>query len=331
MQKVLFIRLSAIGDIVMTSLALRCFRNTYPEVKINFLTKEVYADLVGKHLGVDKVIVLKESLRATAQMIVQNEYDYVMDLHANLRTRWLQQLLPQEIKILRYNKHSVKRQVSVWLKRDWYSDLPVPEQYLATLSGLDVENDGQGLSFFIPKEEWISKIELPLTHRFGYIVLSLGAKHFTKRMPEEKWGEICSKLDYPIVLIGGEEDIPLAEKLAQLDVIKIVNKVGVYTLGQSASIMNQAKFVVVQDTGMMHIAAALKVKTVSVWGGTVPYLGFRPYGLTAEQLLIIENSNLDCRPCSKYGRADCPKGHFKCMKDIDVDAMMRRIKKVFEK
>ncbi|MCO5248704.1 MAG: glycosyltransferase family 9 protein [Chitinophagales bacterium] len=299
MQRVLCIRLGAIGDIVMTSLALRCFRKKYPDVKIDYLTKNEYSQLVCKHLDVDEVISLKGTLWETAKIIALREYDYVIDLHANLRSIGLKQLLPEHIKVLRYKKYALRRQVSVWLKRDLYQGRMVPEQYLDTLKSLKIENDGKGLSFYIPKEDMISPLQLPLTHRFGYIVLSLGAKHFTKRMPREKWEELCKKLDYPIILIGGKDEIPLADYLVSLDEIKIISKCGQYNIGQSASVMSQAKFVVVLDTGMMHIAAALKVKTVSIWGGTVPSLGFRPYGLDDAKLLIVENKKLELSPLLK--------------------------------
>lgn len=323
MKKFLLIRFSSIGDVVLTTLALRCLRNAYPDAIIDFLTKREYVDLVSKHLKVSRVLVLKKSIWETAKDVNQNNYDCVVDLHSNLRSKALIQLLPESIKVFTYNKQTVRRTLSVWLRKDFYRGERVPEQYLQALNSLGVENDGKGLDFFIPKSEWVYRSDVPMTHRSGYAVIALGATYFTKRMPLYKWIEVCKKIHPPIVLIGGEEEVELGEQLEASDEFKILNKCGKYSIGQSASVIDQSLFVIAQDSGMMHIAAALKKKVISIWGGTVPYLGFRPYGWNENQSVVIENKNLNCRPCSKYGRADCPKGHFKCMKDIDVDEIVR--------
>ncbi|MCZ2393709.1 MAG: glycosyltransferase family 9 protein [Chitinophagales bacterium] len=322
MKKILFIRLSSIGDIVLSSLAIRCFKKHYPETQVDFLTKPEYVHLVQYHLGITQVLCLNDSLFNTAKEIIENDYDYVVDLHDNLRTNFLKQLLPESISFLKYRKKSIKRILSVWFKKNLYGDSFVSEQYLHALKPLGVKNDHQGLFFIIPKDDWIYSSQLPLTHRLGYIVISLGAKHFTKRMPIEKWNELIAKLSFPIILIGGQEDFLIGEQLERMDDLKCINKCGQYTLGQSASVIAQSKFVITHDTGMMHIAAALQKKTISIWGGTVPYLGFQPYVIDKAKSFIIENNQLNCRPCSKHGRSDCPKGHFKCMREINTDAIV---------
>ncbi|MCO5230504.1 MAG: glycosyltransferase family 9 protein [Chitinophagales bacterium] len=331
MKKILFIRLSSIGDIVMTSLAIRCFKNIFPDTQIDFLTKAEYTQLVQHHLGITNVLILKSNIWNTAQEIIDNEYDYVVDWHNNLRTNILKQLLPESIIFLQYNKKSIRRTLSVWLKKDLYQGSLVPEQYLETLKPLSVENDNKGLYFLIPKEDGVSFSDLPMTHRFGYIVISLGATHFTKKMPIEKWKELITKLSFPIILIGGKSEYQIGEELVAMDDLKCINKCGKYTIGQSASIIAQAKYVITHDTGMMHIAAALQKRTISIWGGTVPYLGFKPYGLDDEKSFIIENNQLNCRPCSKHGRSDCPKGHFKCMNEIDTNRIVEIVSAFKEK
>lgn len=321
MKKILLIRLSSIGDIVLTSLAIRCLRSTCPDLQIDFLTKPQYRSVVEKHLQVSNVLELSNNLFATAKEIASAEYDCIVDLHANLRTGILKQLLPEPVKVIRYNKQSWRRTLSVWLKKDFYRGEHVAEQYLDTLKDFGVKNDGKGLEFFIPESEWIYRGDVPLTHRSGYAVISLGATHFTKKLPLEKWDEICQSLNLPVILIGGSEEMEMGERLTATDELKFLNKCGQYTLGQSASVVAQAKFVITQDTGMMHIAAALKKKTISIWGGTVPYLGFEPYGLDNGLSQIIE-VKLSCRPCSKYGRSSCPKEHFKCMRNISAERVV---------
>jgi len=327
-KKILLIRFSSIGDIVLTTLALRCLRNTFPNAQVDFLTKIEYKDLVSKHLRVDDVLVLKGSLLETSKEIVHRDYDFVVDFHSNLRSKALVQLLPERIKVFKYKKQTLRRAVSVWLGKDLYRGGKVPEQYLQALSSLGVEHDRQGLEFEIPKSDHVYRGDVPMTHQSGYVVIALGATYFTKRLPLNKWKEICQKIELPIILIGGDGEVELGEQLASYDDLKVVNRCGQYSIGQSASVMEQALFVVTQDSGMMHIAAALKKKIISIWGGTVPYLGFEPYGLNDQQSIIIENRQLSCRPCSKYGRSSCPKGHFKCMKDIDVQEVGRAVRQI---
>lgn len=322
MKKILLIRLSSIGDIVLTSLTLRCIKNAYPDVQIDFLTKEQYVDLVSSYPQVSKVLILKSNLWKVSQEIIAQEYDAVIDLHSNFRTHLLQQLLPESLPFYRYKKKSLRRILSVWFRKDFYQGEKVPEQYLQALDSFGIKNDGKGLEFHISKKDWIYLSDVPMTHRAGYAVISLGATHFTKKLPLYKWEEIIHQLEVPIILIGGKQEIEIGQYLEQLDDLKVINKCGQYNLHQSASVIAQSIFIITHDTGMMHIAAALKKKTISIWGGTVPYLGFEPYGMDQEKSILIEEKDLTCRPCSKYGREDCPKGHFKCMNDLSVEKII---------
>jgi len=321
-MKFLVIRLSSIGDVVLTSLAVRCLRKAYPDAGIDYLTKQQYAQIPESNPDVDRVLILGENLWNTSREISGNDYDYVIDFHANLRSRLLIQLLPERMKVLRYDKRALRRTLSVWLRKDLYGGHHIAEQFLAALAPLNVANDGGGLSYYIQPQDEVSKSTLPFTHKAGFGVLAIGATHFTKKLPDDQWEDICRQLRIPLIVIGGPDETVLGERLRQLDDLKILNKCGVYTLGQSASVIRQSAFVITHDTGMMHIAAALKKRTVSVWGGTVPWLGFSPYALPAPLQQIIEMETLACRPCSKYGRSSCPEEHFNCMKGIDTERII---------
>ncbi len=118
------------------------------------------------------------------------------------------------------------------------------------------------------------------------------------------------------MLLGGKEDSQAADEIEKVLGDKIINACGKYNLNQSASLVQQAEYIITHDTGLMHIASALKKKVISIWGNTVPEFGMYPY-LT--EFKIIENKELSCRPCSKIGYNKCPKGHFKCMNDLNLD------------
>jgi heptosyltransferase-2 len=322
-MRILLIRFSSIGDIVLTTAAIRCLRKQFPDAVIDYLTKEQYAPVLQGNLYLSEIILLKDSIIETAREVISREYNLIIDWHNNLRSNWLIQLLPDTIPVISYPKMSWKKWWSVLLKRNFYGNGHVVDQYFEPLKQLGVENDGKGLDYFVRPEDVVMKSQLPFTHLAGYAVFCLGATHFTKKWPDQHWMELCSKIRIPIILIGGKAEADLGEKLAALDPFKIINKCGIYSLGQSASVIQQAKLVVTHDTGMMHIAAAFNKKTISIWGGTVPWMGFKPYHTDPELSIILELPSLSCRPCSKYGRSSCPRKHFKCMKDIQPDAVIQ--------
>ena len=143
----------------------------------------------------------------------------------------------------------------------------------------------------------------------------------SKKLPTEKIISICKKLNQPIIVLGGKEDAERGMEIENSVGTTIYNACGKYNLNQSASLIMQATKIITHDTGLMHVAAAFKKEIISVWGNTVPAFGFTPY-LPAPTSKMIEVKNLSCRPCSKIGYEKCPKGHFKCMKDIDENEII---------
>ena len=156
-------------------------------------------------------------------------------------------------------------------------DLHVVDRYLKTVETLGIKNDNKGLDFFIPIKDEINLSSLPITHQNGYIGFVIGAKFATKKLPTSKIISICKKLNQAIVLLGGKEDIAVANEIEKEVGANIYNACGKYNLNQSASLIKQANKIISHDTGLMHIAAALKKEIISVWGNTIPALGFAPY------------------------------------------------------
>jgi ADP-heptose:LPS heptosyltransferase len=153
--------------------------------------------------------------------------------------------------------------------------------------------------------------------------MAVGAKFATKCIPQHKLKAIIEGLSMPVVLLGGKEDVSLAEGLPS-STKEVFDGCGKWSLLQSARVIANARAVVTGDTGMMHIAAAFQRPTVSIWGSTVPAFGMIPYMPECPELSVIfEQKGLDCRPCSKIGFDKCPKGHFRCMEDLDVEAVVK--------
>ncbi len=302
--KFLIIRFSSIGDIVLTTPVTRCLKKQLPDAEIHFLTKQPFATIVENNPFIDKVHLLAHSWETVVHELKQENYDYIIDLHHNLRTLRLKKDLG--IKSFPFNKLNIQKWLYTNLKWNMMPDLHIVDRYMKTVESYGVINDGEGLDYFIPAKDEVKQKDIPVS----------------KKLPVEKLKELCSTIDHPIILLGGKEDNENGKQIASVDPIKIYNACGKFNLNESADLVRRSKLIITHDTGLMHIAAAFKKKMISVWGNTVPEFGMYPYyGKTQIQNFQFEINGLRCRPCSKIGYAKCPRGHFKCMKQISIDAI----------
>ena len=307
MPRFLILRFSSIGDIVLTTPVVRCLKNQVSGAEVHFLTKPQFAGILAGNPYLDNVLTLKPDLKETIQEIKQGEYDYLVDLHHNLRTWNIKRQLKN--KSFSFNKLNFEKWLLVNFKIDKMPDTHIVDRYLATVSSFGVKDDGKGLDFFIPNDlNNISDI-LPDALREGYVCAVLGANHATKQIPFEKLTEILNTANKPVCLIGGKDVEKLATQLAECLQVPFYNSVGNLSLQQSAAIIRDSRVVLTPDTGMMHIAAALNKNIISLWGNTVPELGMYPFR-AGKQSAIFETKGLKCRPCSKLGYKECPKKTF---------------------
>lgn len=317
MKKILIIRFSSIGDIILTTPVLRCLKKQRPETEIHYLTKKAFGNLLENNPFVSKVHTIEKDVHEIIEILKQEDFDEIIDLHNNLRTLQTKLLLRKRSST--FKKLNFKKWLLVQFKLDVMPKLHVVDRYMDTVKHLGVKNDEQGLDYFIPAKDEVDLQTLPITYQQGYIGFVIGAKHFTKQLPVEKIISICKKINQPLVLLGGKEDRDRGEQIVAATGKSVYNACGIYNLNQSASLVKQATRIISHDTGLMHIAAAFKKEIISVWGNTVPALGFAPYKPAASSK-IVEVQGLSCRPCSKIGYDKCPKGHFKCMMEINLSS-----------
>src|SRR6188508_3009503 len=318
--KFLIIRFSSIGDIVLTTPVVRCLKAQLPGAEVHFLTKQSFGSIVENNPYIDKVHLLDHSWETVVHELKQENYDYIIDLHHNLRTLRLKKDLG--ITAFPFNKLNIQKWIYTNLKWNMMPDVHIVDRYMKTVESFEIINDGEGLDYFIPGKDEVKQGDIPVSHHLGYIGLVIGAAHNTKKLPVDKLKELCSKIAHPIILLGGKEDKENAQQIASVDPIKIYNACGKFNLNESADLVSKSKLIITHDTGLMHIAAAFKKKIISVWGNTVPEFGMYPYyGNAQAQNFQFEINGLRCRPCSKIGYAKCPRGHFKCMKQISMDAV----------
>lgn len=322
MKKILVIRFSSIGDIVLTTPVLRCLK-LQANAEVHYLTKKPFAGILESNPYVSRIYSIEKDIREVAPRLKAENYDLVIDLHHNLRSAAVKLKLGKPSRSFR--KLNVKKWLAVNLKADVLPRLHIVDRYLETIKDLGVVNDGKGLDHFIPEKDNVPLSELPESHRGGYTGFVIGAKHFTKQLPAEKIISICKKLGSPVALLGGKEDFEKGELIRKAMGANIFNACGKFSLHQSASLIRQASRIITHDTGLMHIAAAFQKDIISVWGNTIPEFGMYPYLGTKGNVrsTMAEVKGLSCRPCSKIGYSKCPKGHFKCMMEIDENIFVK--------
>ena len=332
-MKILVIRFSSIGDIVLTTPVIRTLKTQVSEIEIHYLTKEQNGPIVENNPYVDKVWRLTDSLTSLTAKLREEQFDWVIDLHNNLRSRMVRLLLGRPSRS--FDKLNLLKWLLVNTKINRLPNRHIVDRYMDTVAHLGVKIDALGLDYFIPEKDEVEVEWLPPTHRNGFVAVVIGGKHATKRLPMNRLIELCDRINKPIVLLGGKEDEQVGEEIASFFKVsaigsdrervlredlgkkaEVYNACGKFNLNQSASLLKEAVVVFSHDTGLMHIAAAFGKKIYSIWGNTIPEFGMYPY---RTQFVIFENKKLKCRPCSKIGFDSCPKKHFKCMNDVVFD------------
>lgn len=338
-MKILIIRFSSIGDIVLTTPVVRCIKNQVPNAQVHYLTKRSFQSIIESNPFIDQCFYLEGDIMPVIIELLKEKYDVVIDLHKNLRTRYVRAMLRQafnsNIQSYSFSKLNVKKWLLTTFKINLLPDRSIVDRYFDAVKKIGVKNDGQGLNYFIPEADELKKDDLPTSHSLGFAACAIGGQHATKKMPVHKWIELCKSISIPVVLLGGKEDAEVAEEIRKTDGIKIYNACGKFNLNESAHIIQKSRFVITHDTGMMHVAAAFKKPVISIWGNTVPEFGMYPYygynnlkSNIAPSSYIVENNTVSCRPCSKIGYSSCPKKHFNCMNKIDIQYVLDIAKKL---
>lgn len=326
MKKILVIRFSSIGDIVLTTPVIRCLKEQIPDVQLHALTKKKFSSLYSSNPHIGKVYEFDDSLNDIIKELKQENYDYIVDLQKNKRSVRVCSALSCKHKS--FPKLNFKKFLLTSFKINLLPNIHIVDRYFKAVDELGIHNDNKGLDFFISESNHIQESDIPENLRNGFYAIVIGGTYFTKILPAEKVIEVIKRLDKPAVLLGGPGDMQRADDIVKaVDNENVENFVGKLNLEQSASVLSMAEKVLTNDTGLMHIAAALHKPVVSVWGNTVPGFGMYPYlPLEPEKVKIIECKNVKCRPCSKLGYKKCPHKHFRCMMDIDVESIVKALK-----
>ncbi|RYY88326.1 MAG: glycosyltransferase family 9 protein [Chitinophagaceae bacterium] len=328
MPKFLIVRFSSIGDIVLTTPVIRCLKTQVPDAEVHFLVKPQFRQVIAHNPYLDKIHVLQPDWDKMIEELQAEGFDYIIDLHHNLRTLRLKRSL--KLPSFSFNKLNFEKLVFVKLKWNVMPKVHIIDRYLETVKAFGVVNDGKGMDYFIAPGDEVPYSDIPTSHQLGFVAIVIGASFKTKKLPIYKLQELCQKIHHPVVLLGGPEEAAEGDEIASVDPIKVYNACGKFKLNESVDLVKKSKLVIAHDTGLMHIAAALKKEVIAVWGSTTPSFGMVPY--YGDSYLLqqgrpyddIQVHKLWCRPCTKIGRDKCPQGHFKCMKNINIDELVKK-------
>lgn len=316
---ILIVRFSSVGDVILTTPLLRAIRLRHPGARITVVVREDLADILRHNPRVDRLITWKRgtSLAPLVRELRARAWTHRIDLQGSLRSFLLR--LRAGGRWRGHPKHRLRRAILIASRRRFGGALgPVAERYFAAAVDLDVQPDGGACEFFTSAEAEREAAEFLDSHRLGrdrnLIALAPGAAHATKRWPESHWQALVLRLrgHADLLILGGPDEVELGDRLAAAGGPGVANAAGRFSLLGSAALLRRARVLAGGDTGVTHMATAIGTPVVALYGPGVEELGFFPYRAAATVL----QRDLRCRPCSAHGRAACPLGHHRCMRDI---------------
>ena len=319
LKKVLIIRFSSIGDIILTTPVLRCI-NQQLGVEVHYLTKKSFSGLLQHNPHVDALHCIDKEIGAELiDKLKAEQFDFLVDLHGNWRSLRIKKALGVPSKT--FAKLNLQKWLLIHLGIDLMPRQHVADRYINTLAHLGVSNDHKGLDYFMAPE---TSVDVDLNKPF--IAWSIGGSFTPKKLAAAQVADVCNKMDVPVYLLGGPKEVDEAEAIIEAcGQPNIKSFCGKLSLDQTALLIKKSKVLLSNDTGLMHIGAAFKKSIVSFWGCTKPSLGFAPYAAASDSVEII--SNISKRPCSKHGKS-CKHKSLGCIKFIDSKDIEKAVLKL---
>ena len=325
-MKILVVRFSSIVDVVLTTPVVRCLKEQLKDSEIHFITKKAFQSVLDHNPYIDRIITIEKSVDEVVDLLKNEHYDYVIDLHNNIRTLRLKRAI--KVKSFAFPKANVNKFLLTTFKINRMPKVHVVDRYFEAVKELGVTNDGKPCDFFLSDADIVSLDSIALVSK-KFIAVAMGAQYATKQMPVSIMAKILEGVQMPVVLLGGPMDSERASELIKhLPNQRVLDLCGKLTLRQSAFMTKHCGKLLTGDTGLMHIASCFETPIVSVWGNTVPDFGMYTYAPQNKSLYTIhEVEGLSCRPCSKIGYKECPKKHFKCMHLQDAEKIKLALEK----
>lgn len=328
-MKILIIQAVSRKDALLITPVLRVLKSNL-DAEVHLLVKSELKEFFTQNPYVDELHDNEQSLSKLRTEFKSKRFDIVLDLQNSFRSKILRYGIAKKRLIFKSNRlytwFYIKTKVNLLPKKHRV------DQFMDLLKVIGAKPDSLGYDFFIPEKDVVENEWLPKSHQGGYAAVAINATHSTKKLPINRLIELCDRINKPIVLIGEAEDTEIANEIdvffnrgtaEEEKAIEGLNKktiifngCGKFNFNQSASLIKNANWVFSYDNDMMHVAATFNKRIYSIWGSSTPFFGMYPY---RTQFTVFENNKIGCRPCSLKGFANCPKGHFKCMNDLNFD------------
>ena len=316
-MKILIIRFSSIGDVVLTSPILRCLKKQKKCI-VHYLIKRQYKEVIENNSYIDKIHVIDQKYKQILPDLKSEKFDFVIDLQNNFKSFIIRKRINS--KTYTVQKANWHKFLLIYLRIDLLKN-HVLDRYFKCVESLGVYNDKEGLDFDIPSNTYVDyDVSKP------FIVWNIGASFNKKKLSSQQIAEVCNRLNNRVVIIGGVNDKELA--LSIMKSIKndnVVNFCGHLSISQAAYLLKESSLVLTNDTGLMHIAAAYNKRIISFWGCTKPIIGFTPLiDERNSRMILSENSKY---PCSKHGKY-CRFQSDGCIKTISIEDIYESVIKL---
>ncbi len=312
-MKVLIIRLSSIGDVILTTPIVRCLKLSL-SAEIDFLTNSVNLPVLKSNPYINSVIFPDQLTRRDLK-----QYDHIIDLNNSRKSRNIHR--GQHASLVKTDKMPLRKWLMLLLKINMLNKSHTVDRHFAAVEDLGISNDGNGLDLFLDDPN-----PLPISEDLSdYIVINSGASKVTKRVPKKLIEELIEANEQKYILIGGNDVAKEYDRFHHPNCINLVNQL---SLEQSFMVVSKCRLLVTGDTALMHAAAALQKPQIVIWGSTSDDFGFYPYyGSMHPDLSHHIIKGLRCQPCSKIGKDACPKGHMNCLTNIEAKEVLLMIDK----
>jgi heptosyltransferase-2 len=313
-MKILIIGPAWVGDMVMAQVLFKFLKLRHPEAEIDVIAPDWTRPLLERMPEINNILSLpfKHGEFAFAKRwklgktLKNNNYDESIVLPNS----WKSAIIPYAAGIKKRTgfrgefRYGLLNNVKILDKKS----LPLMIQRFSYLA-LD---KSEKLSDKLPKPRLLEKKTQPKTLLKKVVALCPGAEFGpSKRWPEEYYADIANKLlahDYDVWLFGSQKDTVVTDKINELTNNRCDNLAGKTSLSEAIDLLSLSSLVITNDSGLMHIAAALDKPLIALYGSTDP--GFTPPLSTKAKILSID---LYCRPCFQR---ECPLKHHRCMKDL---------------
>ncbi|MGQ4806933.1 ADP-heptose--LPS heptosyltransferase 2 [Candidatus Entotheonellaceae bacterium PAL068K] len=338
-MRILILQTAFLGDVVLTLPLIAAVGQQFPQAKVEVLTLPAHAPVLRDQPGVDAVITYdkrgtQRGLSGLLRMVRRlraRHYDLALSPHRSFRSAVLLagSGIPRRI--------GFTRPLTRWAYTSTVSrpamvhEVERNLQLLAACNVFPGPRTGQLSLHLAPAARQQARMDFgrhgvaPGDRLVGVLP---GSQWGTKRWPAERFAELIRVLrqqaDIHVALFGGPQDLGIAHTIASRCRVSVIDLVGRIPLQALAAHLDCCSVVVSNDTGPMHIAAALGKPIVVLYGPTTPALGFFPYGVAWEEASVA----LACRPCHAHGPQRCPKSHWRCMMDLSVDQVAARVQRL---